>query len=280
MNIRKFNLFFVTAMFGATVVFNPVFAKSDKANVHASVKANAEIIASTDGLPSGILHAPGIQKRIESGKGLPPGLEKKLSGGDKPDMTAPVIESFVVTEVTANSAVVGIRTNEATRVKMFVSSVSPLVEASSSVFSDTSLGTKHTFVLTGLASSTSYYLVVRIQDSAGNTTTSAEKSFKTEPVDTQAPAIFGPFEISVTKTSAVLIWFTPEKSDSRVWFSTSSTVNPAAAANIFVDSDVFFHSVTLTGLQASTTYHYIVGSSDASGNTAFSGQGNFTTKIQ
>lgn len=383
MNIRKLNLFFVTAVFGATMVFNPAFAKSDKANVRAGLSAQNSVVVNADAstsLPSGILHAPGIEKRIESGKGLPPGLLKRFfGGGDNPDRIAPVIENFQVVEVTSNSAVAEIRTNEATKVKVFVSSssplveasslvyldnnlstnhrvtlsnlsasttyyvmvkasdgsgnktvsatvsfktlvspadvtapvithvaasgissssativvrsneevsadlyvsaVSPLVEASSSVYSHTTLDDEHRFVLTGLSSSTSYYFIVRIKDSAGNSAVSAQKSFKTEPVDTTAPSILGPFEISVNQNSAVLIWFTPEKSDSRVWFSTSSTIDTSAAASVLVDNDVLLHSVTLTGLQASTTYHYVVGSADASGNTAISSQGSFITKM-
>ena len=37
------------------------------------------------------------------------------------------------------------------------------------------------------------------------------------------------------------------------------------------------HSITLTGLDANTTYYFVVNSTDASGNPAESAEGNFTT---
>jgi len=79
---------------------------------------------------------------------------------------------------------------------------------------------------------------------------------------------------SLTTSGATITWTTSEPADSQVEYGTSTsygsttTVNPAL---------VLSHSVTLTGLQAATVYHYRVVSVDRGGNVTRSADFTFTT---
>jgi len=96
----------------------------------------------------------------------------------------------------------------------------------------------------------------------------------TEPGDTTAPIITNLLVSDITDTSAVITWDTDEPADSQVScgtteiYATSSDLMTALATN---------HSVTLTGLNPGTEYHFQVKSCDASGNQAVSDDDTFTT---
>jgi hypothetical protein len=73
--------------------------------------------------------------------------------------------------------------------------------------------------------------------------------------------------------SAVITWQTNNPADSRVDYGLTGTYGSAATTATRVTS----HSVALTGLASTTTYHYKVTSVDAYGQTASSADGTFTT---
>src|SRR2546425_8968119 len=78
----------------------------------------------------------------------------------------------------------------------------------------------------------------------------------------------------ITSTSATITWATDEASDSQVEYGTTTAYGQVSAlASALVTS----HSVGLSGLLASTVYHYRVKSRDAVGNLAVSGDVTFTT---
>lgn len=98
------------------------------------------------------------------------------------------------------------------------------------------------------------------------------------PGDTTAPVISGASATSTTYNSAHIVWTTNEKSDSKVWYGTSTPVIATSSTSI-VSSAILVksHDLALTGLSASTTYYYLVQSADASGNIGTSTQQSFTT---
>src|SRR3989344_4292649 len=98
------------------------------------------------------------------------------------------------------------------------------------------------------------------------------------PGDTTAPVISSVSATSTTHNSAHIIWTTNENSDSKVWYDTSTPV-AATSSTSAVSSPVLIkaHDLALTGLSASTTYYYLVQSSDASGNIGTSTEQSFTT---
>jgi hypothetical protein len=79
---------------------------------------------------------------------------------------------------------------------------------------------------------------------------------------------------SITSSSAMISWTTDENSDSQVEYGTSTSYGSSTSVN---SSLVTSHSMQLSGLSASTLYHYRVKSKDASDNLAVSGDYTFTT---
>src|SRR3989441_8348210 len=75
-------------------------------------------------------------------------------------------------------------------------------------------------------------------------------------------------------SAATITWATDEAWDSQVEYGlTSAYGSVSALASALVSS----HSVGLSGLTASTVYHYRVKSRDAAGNLATSADATFTT---
>ncbi len=76
-----------------------------------------------------------------------------------------------------------------------------------------------------------------------------------------------------TFNQADIGWDTNELANTTVWYGTT----PTPANKHFVDEFVTSHSVTLSGLEPSTTYYYQVESWDVAGNQNVSAVGSFTT---
>ncbi|MFC1999477.1 fibronectin type III domain-containing protein, partial [Chloroflexota bacterium] len=139
---------------------------------------------------------------------------------------------------------------------------------------DTTEVASHNMALGGLTLSTTYYYRVISRDAAGNETVSDEYSFTTTG-DTTAPTISAVAASGETDSAATISWNTNEPATSQVEYGTVSgtydfttTLDPALQGS---------HSVTLSGLAASTTYYYRVISRDGSGNEARSTEESFTT---
>lgn len=95
--------------------------------------------------------------------------------------------------------------------------------------------------------------------------------------DNIAPSISN-ISVNVSSTSAVVTWSTNEAASSKVWYATTTplaiaSTTPHAGSTSLVTS----HNVALSGLTASTTYHFLVTSADAAGNTATSSESSFLT---
>jgi subtilisin len=196
-----------------------------------------------------------------------------------PDTTAPEITSGPTAgSITTGGATITWATDEASdsTVEYGTASVPAGGTYPSSATGATSV-TSHSVPLAELAASTKYFYVVKSKDSAGNTVTSAESTFTTATPDTTAPAITaGPTVGSITTSGATVTWSTDEASDSQVDYGTAAG-NYTASSGVSQTSGVTSHSVSLSGLSASTTYYYVVRSKDAAGNTATSAESTFTT---
>ena len=94
------------------------------------------------------------------------------------------------------------------------------------------------------------------------------------PPDTTPPLISAVVATAVTDTQAVIGWATDEAADTQLEYGittaygNSSSLNPAAVTS---------HSQGMSGLSASTAYHYRVKSRDSAGNLATSGDFALTT---
>ena len=95
--------------------------------------------------------------------------------------------------------------------------------------------------------------------------------------DTTAPVLSSIAAGSITSNGAVISWTTNEAADTQVFYGTTTNYGLSSP---LVTTKVTTHSVPLSGLSASTTYHYTVNSRDAAGNLATSSDKTFTTTTQ
>ncbi len=93
--------------------------------------------------------------------------------------------------------------------------------------------------------------------------------------DWTAPAISSVSSGTPGDSSATITWSTDEGATSQVEWGTTTFYSGGISA--FSSANVTSHSVNLTGLSSSTTYHYRVKSRDAAGNVALSPDQTFTT---
>jgi Bacterial Ig domain/Purple acid Phosphatase, N-terminal domain len=111
------------------------------------------------------------------------------------------------------------------------------------------------------------------RDAAGNVATSAGVAV-TVSNDTTPPVFTVIAASSITTTGATITWTTNEASDSQVNYGTTTAYGSTTSLNA---SPLTAHVVVLTGLSASTVYHFRVRSRDAAGNLGLSGDSTFTT---
>ena len=200
-----------------------------------------------------------------------------------PDTTAPVISNLVSSAATS-TAEISWDTDETSNSKVWYSTTTPLVISSTtSSVSSTSLITNHTISLLNLTASTTYYFIVVSVDETDNSATSTESSFTTleeiqEPVDTTPPVIANITATSTTATSTIISWKTDEVATSKVWYELTSPITISTSTPLVENSTILFdHLLQLTELTASSTYYFIVASTDVSGNTATSNESSFVT---
>lgn len=108
----------------------------------------------------------------------------------------------------------------------------------------------------------------------------AATSTPTSTPDTIPPVISGISATSTTATSTSIIWTTNELSDGKIWYGTSTPISATGTPSVSTSTLSLSHQFELLNLIASTTYHYIVGSTDAANNTATSSEQSFTTLSQ
>ena len=134
------------------------------------------------------------------------------------------------------------------------------------------LVTSHSVTLQGLLPQMAYHIRVRSQASDGREAASSDITLNPPAAaDVIAPVItnISPADAATlgsgNQTQATITWTTNENADSIVEYGTTSGLGSAKTQ--LTDSTTS-HSVTLTGLTAGTTYHYVIKSRDAAGNLA------------
>ena len=207
---------------------------------------------------------------------------------DNDDNCVPAPVTLVITNVASTpsdiSAMITWMTNASSTSKVFYSTSTPVDVNSSSTLnvSNASLVTNHSLMISGLTASTTYHFVVASTDASNNTTFAPETTFTTTAtpvvVDITPPIISATSTTASTSTISVT-WLTDELASSKVFFSTTTPVDLNASTTLSVETTTLSlsHSLILSGLIPSTTYHLIIASTDASGNPAFSPEISVTT---
>jgi hypothetical protein len=109
------------------------------------------------------------------------------------------------------------------------------------------------------------------RDAAGNATTSASV---TVTIDNTPPVLSGVTASGITESGATISWTTNELSDTQVEYGPTTAYGSVTALNPTL---LTAHAQTLSGLAATTLYHYRVKSRDAVGNVTVSADFTFTT---
>ncbi len=202
--------------------------------------------------------------------GLPRAFALDDAGGP-PDTTPPVISNVASSGITQNSATITWTTDEASNSVVEYG----LTTSYGSTTSNATNVTSHSIGLSGLSASTLYHYRVKSTDAANNTATSGDFTFTTSapPADVTPPVISNIQSSSITQTTATITWTTDELSNSSVNYGTTTSYGSTTSNATNVTS----HTIGLSGLTANTLYHYRVNSTDASNNTATSGDFTFTT---
>jgi hypothetical protein len=135
------------------------------------------------------------------------------------------------------------------------------------------LVTSHSVALSGLTASTQYHFRVKSADGSGNQATSGDFTF-TSSSGATPPTISGVAAVSVTSSGATITWTTNVAADSQVEYGTTTAYGQSTQLNTTL---VTSRSVVLSGLTASTQYHFRVKSASSSGLQATSNDFTFTT---
>jgi hypothetical protein len=122
---------------------------------------------------------------------------------------------------------------------------------------DPALKQSHSVTLTGLAPGTMYHYRTTSANSHALASSSADLTFTTGAV----PVISSLEAGGITADSAVITWTTDQLSDSRVEYGTTA----AYGGQIYDAALATDHSMTLSGLVPSTTYHFKVTSTSENG---------------
>ena len=125
---------------------------------------------------------------------------------------------------------------------------------------------------TATASNGSHILSANATDSKGNVGASAGVGVTVN--NAVAPPTISGVSANPSSNGAIVTWTTSTAASSEVFYGTTTAYGQNSGLNTTL---VTSHSMTITGLTASTVYDYEVQSKDGSGNTVTSGNFTFTT---
>jgi hypothetical protein len=135
--------------------------------------------------------------------------------------------------------------------------------------------TTHSQVLSGLTAGKLYHYRAKSRDVAGNLATSGDSTFSTTAaIDAVAPLISRVVASRITASEAIINWTTDESSDGQLEYGTKTAYG---SLSIKVYSLLTSHGIKLSGLNASTLYHYRIRSHDKAGNLASMADFTFNT---
>jgi chitodextrinase len=190
--------------------------------------------------------------------------------------TLPVISNLVGSNTTQTQTTISWDTNVPTNGQIFYG-LTTSYGSQSALVDNTIKTTTHSITLSGLTAGTTYNFKVTSVDALGNTTSSANFTFTTgpaTPTDVTAPTISAITTSGITTGGATISWTTNENSDTQVEYGLTTSYGSQTTLNPTLLTS---HSVTLSGLTASTTYNFRVKSKDSAGNLAVSSNQTVTT---
>ncbi|MGA7678410.1 MAG: redoxin domain-containing protein [Dehalococcoidia bacterium] len=188
------------------------------------------------------------------------------------DTTPPVISEAKVSDITETNAIITWQTDEpATSQVMICESDGGCTWTEL----DENLVTDHSVNLSALKPNTAYHFTAASTDAKENQAT-AEGDLNTLP---QAAAttltISGVNASNITDVGATIGWVTDKAATSQLEYGMTNAYGSTTTLDQNLNTS---HSITLTGLKSSTTYHFKIKSKDATGNETTSQDQTFTTR--
>jgi outer membrane protein assembly factor BamB len=181
----------------------------------------------------------------------------------------PAISNVTATAITSTGATISWTTNTPSTSQV---SFGTTTAYGSSTTADPTLVTNHSQSLTGLAPFTQFHFQVISVDAYAQSTTSTDFTFTTSAPP--PPQVSNVQASNLSASAATITWTTSTASTSQVNYGTTTAYGSATAQDPTL---VTTHSQTLTGLTATTTYHFQVSSTDTYGQTTASADVTFTT---
>jgi ribosomal protein S27E/chitodextrinase len=233
---------------------------------YGSVKSESSFVPlhelTISGLESSTTYHFRVRSKDATGNGPSMSIDYIFNTTSVPDRTPPQISNARVEGVTESTATVLWDTDELSDsfVEYGLSSSYGLSSA------DKSFTTHHSLPLQGLSADKSYNYRVMSADSSGNTGIGTDMTFRTAKTpakpDTTPPQISAINVSGITNMRAVVMWTTDELADSAVEYGRASDYGLRSSD----PSVTMVHSIVLENLNASTTYHFRVKSTDVAGN--------------
>jgi len=188
------------------------------------------------------------------------------------DTTPPTIQNVSVSNMTMTGAVITWQTDEPATSQVMICDPGG---GCTWTELDENLVTNHSVSLSDLKPNTAYHFTATSTDAKenqalaeGDLTTSAQAGATTL-------AISGVKASNITDVSVTISWVTDKPATSQMEYGTTDAYGSTTTLDQKLTTS---HSITLTGLKPSTTYHFKVKSKDASGNEATSQDQTFTTR--
>jgi 6-phosphogluconolactonase (cycloisomerase 2 family) len=192
-----------------------------------------------------------------------------VSGGTVgPDVTPPVISNVAVSQTDTAATITWTSNEPATSVVDYGTTA-----AYGSNVTGGGLVTSHSVQLSGLSASTQYHFQVGSADADTNAATSVDTTFTTQAEPDTTPPTISNVVVSVTDTTATILWDTDEPATSSADYGPTASYGSQATDATLATS----HSLQLSGLSAATQYHFQLGSADAFANLALGSDATFTT---
>lgn len=178
----------------------------------------------------------------------------------------PVISNIWVTNITSHSVTVTWTTDQPSDSRVDYGAT---ISYGSSV-TDAAMTTTHSITLINLTSAATYHFKVKSTNSYGISSSSADNTFTTL---TAVPPVVSNISVNnITTSSATVTWTTDQPSVILFEYGTTSYGSSYSDPALTTE-----HTVTLTGLSPSTTYHFKITATNNGGLSSSTGDNIFTT---
>jgi peroxiredoxin len=188
------------------------------------------------------------------------------------DTRPPTIQNVSVSNITMTGAVITWQTDEPATSQVMICDPGG---GCTWTELDENLVTNHSVSLSDLKPNTAYHFTATSTDAKENQAI-AEGDFTTfAEAGVTTLTISGIKTSNITDVSVTISWVTDKPATSQMEYGTTDAYGSTTTLDQNLTTS---HSITLTGLKPSTTYHFKVKTKDASGNEATSQDQTFTTR--